>query len=485
VNRVEPAQSVEANDSGRAPSVDTRETPTLTVVVPAFNEETYLPVCLEHIVAEAGRRPPGSVEMIVVDNASTDGTGDVARGFPGVRVVHEPAKGLTKARQRGFVEARGEVVAYVDADTQMPAGWLGKVADEFAGDDKVVCVSGPYVYYDQPAFGRMLVWLFWRLLAIPTYLFTGYMAVGGNFAVRRTAVEAIGGFDTTIAFYGEDTDIARRLHQVGKVRFLLPLYMLTSGRRFEAEGLVATAGRYVLNFFSEVFLGRPLTRAYTDIRPAEPSDSRGIGDRYRAFLSIPGIYAATALSAGLFIVAIFLNSYAGIYATESASNPVTDIVLSNVRVIDLDGVFIYGAFALTIFVTILLLLQPQRIPFGLAALGVFYLTRTVFISLTHIGPYPLPPTTEFGPIISKLFFGGDLFFSGHTGAPFLLGLMFWQTAWLRYVFLATSVILGGAALLAHLHYSIDVLSAFFITYTVFQIAVHFFGRQWAWFHLKL
>ena len=104
------------------------------------------------------------------------------------------------------------------------------------------------------------------MLAKPTYLFTQYMAVGGNFAARRNALEAIGGFDTNIAFYGEDTNIARRLADVGKVIFDLGLVMPTSARRLDEEGFVITAMRYVANFMSEVVLKRPSTSTYRDVR---------------------------------------------------------------------------------------------------------------------------------------------------------------------------------------------------------------------------
>jgi GT2 family glycosyltransferase len=100
----------------------------------------------------------------------------------------------------------------------------------------------------------------------PTYLITGFMAVGGNFAARRSALEAIGGFDTSIAFYGEDANIARRLGTVGKVSFRISLYMATSGRRLKAEGLFTMAYRYSLNFLSEALLKKPATVSYKDIR---------------------------------------------------------------------------------------------------------------------------------------------------------------------------------------------------------------------------
>ena len=70
----------------------------LSFVVPAYNEETYLPACLESILAQT-RELDEAVEIIVVNNASTDRTREVALKFSGVRVVDEPRKGLTYARQ--------------------------------------------------------------------------------------------------------------------------------------------------------------------------------------------------------------------------------------------------------------------------------------------------------------------------------------------------------------------------------------------------
>lgn len=239
----------------------------LSIVIPAYNEQDYLPACLEQVLAEVRRCPdPEAVEVLVVDNASVDATADVARQIPGVRVVHEPQKGLTRARQAGLQAARGELLGYVDADTRMPPGWINRVLRTFDRYPHVVCVSGPYIYYDAKRWQRAMVRLYWIFLASPAYWMTRYMVVGGNFAARRSALEQIGGFDTQIAFYGEDTNIARRLSKAGKVKFMLRLPMRTSSRRLRAEGMAATAGKYVANFVSEVVLKRPVTQAYRDIR---------------------------------------------------------------------------------------------------------------------------------------------------------------------------------------------------------------------------
>jgi len=108
--------------------------------------------------------------------------------------------------------------------------------------------------------------VYWTCLAYPTYFFTGYMMVGGNFAVKREALLKIGGFDESIDFYGEDTDIARRLSYVGKVKFTLFLPMPTSARRLKKEGLLTATFIYAANFFSEVLRKKPFTREYKDIR---------------------------------------------------------------------------------------------------------------------------------------------------------------------------------------------------------------------------
>src|SRR3989338_9632627 len=100
----------------------------ISFIIPAYNEEHYIGPCLESVLAYAG---DSIEEIIVVNNASTDRTAEVAGAFPKVRVVHEPRKGLTYARERGLKEARGELLAYIDADTRLHARWLPIVTEEF------------------------------------------------------------------------------------------------------------------------------------------------------------------------------------------------------------------------------------------------------------------------------------------------------------------------------------------------------------------
>jgi len=183
------------------------------------------------------------------------------------------------------------------------------------------------------------------------------------------------------------------------------------------------------------------------------------------------------MSFGLLIISLFVSFYASAYATAAASNPVTDIVLSNIRVYDVDWAFIDGILVFWIIASVLLLNEPKRIPFALKSIATFVLIRSIFITLTHIAVFPthdIIPTTGF---MSYFISSDDLFFSAHTGLPFLLALIFWDEKILRYLFIASSVFFGSIVLLGHYHYSIDVAAAFFITYAIYKISEKLFRRD--------
>src|SRR6185312_4453786 len=245
--------------------------PRLSFVIPAHNEEALVGPCIESVLEEI-QRSGVDAEVVVVNNASIDRTGEIARGYAGVKVVDEPKKGLVNARHAGFENSTGELVANIDSDTIVPPGWLTTVVEAFAADPKLVCISGPYVYYDMSLWNRVLIRLFyyltWLIYVLNHYILrVGSVVQGGNFVFTRAAWLKAGGFDRSIAFFGEDTDVAVRLSKVGKVKFTFRLPMKTSGRRLEREGVFKTAGTYTLNFFWVTFRGKPVTKEYTDNRP--------------------------------------------------------------------------------------------------------------------------------------------------------------------------------------------------------------------------
>lgn len=234
----------------------------ISLIICAHNEEKYISDCLTNAIKNSQGK---FHEILVVDNASSDDTVKIAQTFKEVKVISELSKGLTKARQKGLLEAKGDVLAYIDADTHMPVGWIDSLIKNFNKAEDVVCVSGPYVYYDVNIFVKLSVRLYWFLSRITT-LFGGYVVVGGNFAAKRESLIQIGGFDSSISFYGEDTDIARRLHKVGRIIFSSSMVMYTSARRFHGEGVVKTGVTYALNYFSIHLRGKPMTHDYNDIR---------------------------------------------------------------------------------------------------------------------------------------------------------------------------------------------------------------------------
>ena len=244
---------------------------TISFAIPAHNEEKHIRRCATSVLREA-RRSGHAVEIIVVDNASTDCTAAVAEAIPGVRVVREPRKGLSFAREAGFRESHGDLLACIDADTVVPPGWIRKAVHAFERSPRLAALSGPYFYYDLSSFTQFLVILWYISSFLVMAVLAQYVArrsaliQGGNYVVRRRCLEKIGGYNTEVLFYGEDIDLATRLRALGRVRFSFFFPLLTSGRRLRKEGVFTTGVRYMANGLWVMLRGRPLTNRYTDVR---------------------------------------------------------------------------------------------------------------------------------------------------------------------------------------------------------------------------
>lgn len=243
----------------------------ISFVIPAFNEEKYIGRCLDSVLREI-RSSACDAEVIVVNNASTDDTSRIAAAHGGVRVVEEKRKGLLHARQKGYLESRGDLIACIDADSILPAGWIDTVMGFFSTSPRLVCLSGPYVYDDLSPALRILVVLWYLVSVIVLTLVCQYvlrraaLVQGGNYVVRKSALTRAGGHDTSIAFYGEDIELALRLVKIGVVWFSFRLPLHTSARRIRREGMFRTAINYAANGLAVAVRGRPLTQRYTDVR---------------------------------------------------------------------------------------------------------------------------------------------------------------------------------------------------------------------------
>ena len=112
----------------------------LSVVIPAYNEEKRIGHCLKSVFNQTVK----PYEVIVVDNNSTDRTVEIAREM-GAKVVVQPLQGATYARNMGFDEAKGEVIARTDADTIVPNDWIEKYKEHFEEDPLLDSMAGPAI----------------------------------------------------------------------------------------------------------------------------------------------------------------------------------------------------------------------------------------------------------------------------------------------------------------------------------------------------
>jgi len=221
----------------------------ISVVIPALNEEKYLPACLQSLNKQDFNLP---YEVIVVDNNSSDRTAAVAAEF-GATVVSEPHRGITWARQKGLEAARGEIIACVDADTYVATDWLSQIYNGLLRDDKIVGVSGRIFYTKGATWRGKLPALFVGAILFSDLAFRFLFRRpgtlwGGNFAVRKQALGEIGGFNKEIEFYGEDTELSLRLAKIGKIGYNCKQVAYTSPRRFEYQPLLRTLWPYLTTF---------------------------------------------------------------------------------------------------------------------------------------------------------------------------------------------------------------------------------------------
>lgn len=243
----------------------------ISFVIPAYNEEDGIVECLTVLNAEIARHKNIETEVLVTNNASTDATRERALSVPGTTVIDESRKGIVFARQAGFEASTGDLIANIDADTRVPEGWLSTVIQEFSADPSLIALTGPHIYYDMPLYVR-LVTKMWYVVGfifdrINRFFFhKSSLFQGGNYIVRREALEKIGGYDTTIQFYGEDVNTGMRLNAIGKVKWTFALPINASGRRLAKNGFIKTGFLYAVSFIWMSFFGRPFTQTYDDIR---------------------------------------------------------------------------------------------------------------------------------------------------------------------------------------------------------------------------
>ena len=181
------------------------ETPHISVIIPAYNEAELLPRLLDS-VDTARAAYGGTVEVIVADNSSTDATAEIARQR-GCRVVQVEKRSIAAARNGGAAVARGEIVAFTDADGRIhPRTFLALDAAVASGRIVAGATGGRFERWS-PGLAATFV------LFAPLALMTGFDV--GVVYTRRADFEAIGGYDESL-LYAEDVAFLLALRRHGK-----------------------------------------------------------------------------------------------------------------------------------------------------------------------------------------------------------------------------------------------------------------------------
>lgn len=221
-----------------------RTHPKVSVVIPAYNEEKYIEDCVSSVQNQDVDFP---YEIIVVNNASTDRTEEIARRL-NIIVVNEPKKGLAYARQAGLDSAHGELLIYIDADTRFTKGWLRSIVVYLDAHKDVSCASCRFYFYDGrfiDNLGNFLVQRFiFPLMNVLLRMFNKPDIIVGLVMAMRTHSLRNVGINKAFVFFGEDIEMARRLSLEGKVRYLHHIYVLASARRYQERGIFKTIFLY-------------------------------------------------------------------------------------------------------------------------------------------------------------------------------------------------------------------------------------------------
>ena len=194
--------------------------------------------------------------------------------------------------------------------------------------------------------------------------------------------------------------------------------------------------------------------------------SRGFRDWRREFFEYRYLIMLSLL---IVAAATYLDYLSGVYVSLSADVvAVPDLILDHIGPVDVRFFYVYGYMTLCVALFLYpFLLHIRTLHLVVSQFSFLVMLRAVFVTLTHLQTPADGIAVEFPWIFKGISFQNDMFFSGHTAIPFLGFLLF--KGRIRYFFLCGSIFMGITVLLMHLHYSIDVFSAFFITYCCHKV----------------
>jgi len=183
-----------------------------------------------------------------------------------------------------------------------------------------------------------------------------------------------------------------------------------------------------------------------------------------------------AISLLFLLITIVFDILAGRYVTKVGGVVASDLILDNILTMDLNFIFTWGS----ILIVAVLFLYPlffkvKEFHKVISQFSLLIMVRAAFTCFTHLGAPSDALVFDVPSLVSLFTFQNDLFFSGHTAVAFL-GFLLFKDKKIKIFFLISSILMGMTVLLMHVHYSIDVFSAFFITYGTFKIGEWFFKK---------
>lgn len=228
----------------------------VSVVVPAYNEEKLIASCLASLQKQSFSKT--NYEIIVVDNHSTDKTGEIAKKM-GVKVIFEPKKGVVFALEKGFSQTQGEIISFTDADTMVNKDWLKNIYQAFQNNPGLVFVGGRTIFRPR------------RVLSYPAEMVINFgcwlakVSNGVNAAVRKDVYQKIGGLNEKINFNWEN-DLSLRAKKEGRVFFLWHNPVTTSSRHFRGVAGIRYCLKGIINGIYLILFKKTIFFHFGDVR---------------------------------------------------------------------------------------------------------------------------------------------------------------------------------------------------------------------------
>ena len=214
-------------------------TPAASVVIPVYNAAAHLPRCLEGLRHQATDGLPGPIELVFVDDASTDGSGTLLEeaDHPGLRILRNPERrGIPFSRNRGWRAAAAPIVFFTDADCWNPPDWIAQGLRVFREAPGLRGLYGPIFYDVRPKDRRLADRIVENRNGRPPY-------ITANVAYQRQALEEVGGLDESLRFGGSDQDLGYRVARHGPVDFAPSVVVYHQRRLWDRQSLSLYAER--------------------------------------------------------------------------------------------------------------------------------------------------------------------------------------------------------------------------------------------------